>query len=65
MINYKTAQNVIDIEIKALKLLKKSIDQDSFNSAIDILFKTQGKIIISGIVKVVILLQKYPQHYPL
>ena len=43
MINYKTAQNVIDIEIKALKLLKKSIDQDSFNSAIDILFKTQGK----------------------
>ena len=23
MINYKTAQNVIDIEIKALKLLKK------------------------------------------
>ena len=28
MINYKTAQNVIDIEIKALKLLKKSIDQD-------------------------------------
>ena len=51
MINYKTAQNVIDIEIKALKLLKKSIDQDSFNSAIDILFKTQGKIIISGIGK--------------
>ena len=51
MINYKTAQNVIDIEIKALKLLKKSIDQDSFNSAIDILFKTKGKIIISGIGK--------------
>ena len=51
MINYKTAQNVIDIEIKALKLLKKSIDLVSFNSAIDFLFKTQGKIIISGIGK--------------
>ncbi len=51
MTNYKTVQNVIDIEVKALKLLKKSIDKDSFDSAIDILFKTQGKIIISGIGK--------------
>ena len=51
MINYKTAQNVIDIEIKQLLNFLKSIDQDSFNSAIDILFKTKGKIIISGIGK--------------
>ena len=44
-------QNVIDIEIKALKLLKKSMRKSEFEMAIDYLYKTSGKIIISGIGK--------------
>ena len=43
-------KKVIDAEIKALDLLKKSISRD-FTSAIEVLYKTKGKIIISGLGK--------------
>jgi arabinose-5-phosphate isomerase len=48
---FSIGQNVIDIEIKALKLLKKSINRNQFETAINFLYKTTGKIIISGIGK--------------
>jgi len=43
-------KKVISAEIKALDLLKKSISKD-FSNAIDVLYKTKGKIIISGLGK--------------
>ena len=43
-------KKVISAEIKALDLLKKSISSD-FSNAIEVLFKTKGKIIISGLGK--------------
>ena len=43
-------KSVIDIEIKALTFLKESLSE-SFDKAIDILHKTKGKIIVSGIGK--------------
>ena len=49
--NYKkTAKNVIDLEIKALKKLKSSIN-NSFNEAVDIITKCQSKIILCGVGK--------------
>ena len=48
---FSIGQNVIDIEIKALKLLKKSISRNQFETAVNFLYKTTGKIIISGIGK--------------
>ncbi len=48
---FDIGQNVIDIEIKALKLLKKSINKGQFEIAVNYLYKTSGKIIISGIGK--------------
>ena len=41
-------KKVINAEIKALGLLKKSISRD-FTKAIEVLYKTKGKIIISGL----------------
>ena len=43
-------KKVINTEIKALDLLKKSISRD-FSKAIEVLYKTKGKIIISGLGK--------------
>ena len=48
---FSIGQNVIDIEIEALNLLKKSISKVQFETAINYLYKTSGKIIISGIGK--------------
>ena len=49
--NYKTiAKNVIDLEIKALKKLKKSISS-SFNDAVNAIVKCQSKIILIGVGK--------------
>ena len=49
--NYKKiAKNVIDLEIKALQKLKRSIN-NSFTKAVDVLVKCQGKIILSGVGK--------------
>jgi len=49
--NYKDiAKNVIDLEIKALKNLKKSIN-NSFNQAVDVITKCQSKVILCGVGK--------------
>ena len=44
------AKNVIDLEIKALKKLKKSINK-SFNEAVDAIVKCQSKVILCGVGK--------------
>jgi len=44
------AKNVIDLEIKALKKLKSSIN-NSFNDAVDAITKCQSKVIICGVGK--------------
>ena len=46
----KIAQKVIDLEIKALKKLKTSID-NSFNEAVRVITKCQSKIILCGVGK--------------
>ena len=49
--DYKNiAKNVIDLEIKALKNLKKSIN-NSFNQAVDAITKCQSKVILCGVGK--------------
>ncbi len=49
--NYKKiAKNVIELEIKALKKLKNSIN-DSFNDAVDVITKCQSKVILCGVGK--------------
>ncbi len=49
--NYKEiAKNVIDLELKALKKLKKSINS-SFNDAVNAISKCQSKIILCGVGK--------------
>jgi len=50
-INYKKiAKNVIDLEIKALKKLKNSIN-DSFDEAVESLAKCQSKVVLCGVGK--------------
>ena len=44
------AKNVIDLEIRALKKLKKSIN-NSFNKAVDAIVKCQSKVILCGVGK--------------
>ena len=46
----KIAKNVIDLEIKALKKLKNSIN-NSFNEAVDAIVKCQSKVILCGVGK--------------
>ena len=46
----KIARNVIDLEIKALKKLKNSIN-NSFNDAVDAIVKCQSKVILCGVGK--------------
>ena len=46
----KIAKNVIDLEIRALKKLKKSIN-NSFNKAVDAIVKCQSKVILCGVGK--------------
>jgi len=46
----KIAKNVIDLEIKALKKLKSSID-NSFIEAVDVIAKCQSKVILCGVGK--------------
>ena len=49
--NYKKiAKSVIDLEIKALKKLKKSIN-NSFNDAVEVITKCQSKVILCGVGK--------------
>ena len=46
----KIAKNVIDLEIKALKKLKNSINS-SFNEAVEAITKCQSKVILCGVGK--------------
>ena len=46
----KIAKNVIDLEIKALKKLKNSIN-NSFNNAVEAISKCQSKVILCGVGK--------------
>ena len=46
----KIAKNVIDLEIKALKKLKDSIN-NSFNDAVEAITKCQSKVILCGVGK--------------
>ena len=46
----KIAKNVIDLEIKALQKLKKSINS-SFDQAVDALVKCQSKVVLCGVGK--------------
>ena len=46
----KIAKNVIDLEIKALKKLKNSIN-NSFNEAVEAIAKCQSKVILCGVGK--------------
>tara|TARA_B110001452_G_C15221184_1_gene423372 strand:- start:523 stop:1494 length:972 start_codon:yes stop_codon:yes gene_type:complete len=46
----KVAKNVIDLEIKALQNLKKSINK-SFNKAVEVIVKCQSKVILCGVGK--------------
>ena len=46
----KIAKNVIELEIKALKKLKNSIN-NSFNDAVDAISKCQSKVILCGVGK--------------
>ena len=46
----KIAKNVIDLEITALKKLKKSIN-NSFNEAVNAIVKCQSKVILCGVGK--------------
>ena len=50
-INYKSiAKEVIDLEIKALQKLKKSINKN-FNKAVDAIVNCQAKVILCGVGK--------------
>ena len=46
----KIAKNVIDLEIKALKKLKNSIN-NSFNDAVELITKCQSKVVLCGVGK--------------
>jgi arabinose-5-phosphate isomerase len=46
----KIAKNVIELEIKALKKLKNSIN-NSFNEAVEVISKCQSKVILCGVGK--------------
>ena len=46
----KLGKNVIDLEIKALKKLKNSIN-NSFNDAVEAIVKCQSKVILCGVGK--------------
>ena len=46
----KTGKKVVEVEIEALKMLKKRISKD-FSDVVNLLFSCKGKIVISGIGK--------------
>ena len=48
--NLKIAKDVIDKEIKALKLLKSNINKD-FEKIVEVLLNTKGKVVVSGMGK--------------
>ena len=57
----KVAKEVIDLEIKALIKLKKSINE-SFNLAVQQIIKCQSKIILCGVGKSGLIANKIANH---
>jgi arabinose-5-phosphate isomerase len=53
----KRGKEVLDIEASAIKYLKNSID-DNFRQAVNLIFKTKGRAIVSGMGKTGIIAQK-------
>lgn len=54
----KRAKEVLDIEAGAITCLKPRIDE-KFKKAVDILFKTKGRVVVSGMGKTGIIAQKF------
>ncbi|MBU1998028.1 MAG: KpsF/GutQ family sugar-phosphate isomerase [Candidatus Omnitrophota bacterium] len=54
----KKAKEVLEIEAEAIRELKPRINKD-FLSAVDILFKTRGRVVVSGMGKTGIIAQKF------
>ena len=50
MKDLKIAHRVIDIEMRAIRRLKENLD-DNFSKAIDLIFNSSGRVIISGLGK--------------
>ena len=53
----KIAKKVINIEIKGLEILSKKLDKN-FGKAVNILKKTNGKIVVTGVGKSGIIAKK-------
>jgi len=58
MNSIKRAREVLDIEAQAIKDLKSRIDKN-FERALQIIFKTKGRVIVSGMGKTGIIAQKF------
>lgn len=54
----KRARNVLDIEIKAIQALKKRIGKE-FKRAVELMLKTKGRVVVSGMGKTGIIAQKF------
>ena len=54
----KRAKEVLDIEVEAIKDLGTRIDQN-FKQAVDLIFSTKGRIVVSGMGKAGIIAQKF------
>lgn len=54
----KRAKEVLDIEIEAIRNLKSRIDKN-FKSALDLILKTKGRVVVSGMGKTGIIAQKF------
>ncbi|MCU0666587.1 MAG: KpsF/GutQ family sugar-phosphate isomerase [Candidatus Omnitrophica bacterium] len=54
----KRAKEVLDIEAKAILALRPQVNK-SFQKALDILFKTRGRVVVSGMGKTGIIAQKF------
>ena len=60
----RMARRVLEIELEALELSKKSID-DQFLKAVDVIAKTKGRVVVLGIGKSGIIAAKFPPPWPL
>jgi DNA-binding MurR/RpiR family transcriptional regulator len=59
-----TAKRVMMEEAKSIISSAEKLDDSDIEQAIEILFKTSGKIIITGIGKSGHVGKKWPRHYP-
>ena len=54
----KRAKEVLDIEAEAIKGLKPKIDKN-FKAAIELIWSTKGRVVVSGMGKTGIIAQKF------